>query len=115
MRKLKKGRKLSRKTGQRQALLRTLATSLIFKEKIRTTKAKAKELSSFMEKAVTIAKKQDLKSKRILSEIFTDRAVAKISKTIAPRYQQRQGGYTRILKLGPRNSDGAEMAIIEFV
>ena len=116
MRKRKKGRKLSRKKGQRVALLRTLAFALLLKEKIKTTEAKAKELKSFIEKQITLAKKPDpLHARRLLAKNFSKKAVKKMVDEIAPRYKARSGGYTRIIKLGPRKSNGAKMAQIEFV
>jgi len=115
MKKRKKGRKLSRKTGQRRALLKSLARELFLKEKIKTTKAKAKELSAFAEKLITKAKKASLASRRLLARNFSPKIVKKIVDEIAPRYKERKGGYTRIIKLGPRKSDGAKMAIIELV
>lgn len=115
MRKYKKGRKLSRKTGQRKALLKILAANLFLKEKIKTTKAKAKEISGYSEKMITRAKRGDLASKRLLIQSLDKKAVNKLFTDIAPRYKEKNGGYTRIIKLGPRKSDGAEMAIIELV
>ncbi len=115
MRKRKRGRKLSRETDQRKALIRTLASSLILKEKIRTTEAKAKELSFFIEKKISRARKGDLQSRRILSKFFAKEITKKLINEIAPKYKERKGGYTRIIKLGPRPSDGAKMAIIELV
>jgi large subunit ribosomal protein L17 len=115
MRKRKKGRKLSLKTDQRKALLRSLAEALFDKDKIKTTEAKAKEVAIFAEKLVTEAKKNNLSSIRTLSKFFSDKLVRKISKEIPVRYEKRNGGYTRITKLGSRKSDGADMAIIEFI
>jgi len=115
MRKRKKGRKLSLKTDQRKALLRSLAEALFNKEKIKTTEAKAKEVAIFAEKLVTEAKKKNQSSIRNLAKFFSDKLVKKISSEIATRYEKRNGGYTRITKLGPRKSDGARMAIIEFI
>jgi len=115
MRKLKKGRKLSRKRKQRKALLRSLARALFLKEKIKTTEAKAKEVRPFAEKLITKAKKGDLSSRRILLRYFSKDLVKKLVDEIGPRYKERKGGYTRIIKLGPRQSDGARMAIIELV
>ncbi|MDP2927083.1 MAG: 50S ribosomal protein L17 [bacterium] len=115
MRKLKKGRKLSRKRDQRRALLKILATNLVLKERIKTTRAKAKEMAPFVEKAITLAKKQNLSSQRALAGLFSNRVVRKLIKELGPRYQQRSGGYLRILKLGPRRSDAAEMTIIELI
>ena len=115
MKKRKKGRKLSRKRNQRGALLKNLALTLILKEKIKTTEAKAKEVSSFFEKFLTKAKKGDLASRRFLAKFFPPKIVKKLVDEIAPRYKDRPGGYTRIIKLGLRKSDGAKMAIIELV
>ena len=115
MRKRKKGRKLSRKRNQRKALLRLLASALLLKEKIKTTEAKAKELSRFVEKFITRAKKGDLSSRRLLLQNFSSKIVKKLVEEIGPRYRERKGGYTRIIKLGPRKSDGAKMTIIELV
>lgn len=115
MRKLKKGRKFGRKRDQRRALLKSLLSSLILKEKIRTTEAKAKEIRSFLEKFITKAKKGNLYSKRLLLRYFSKKVTKKLVEEIAPRYKERKGGYSRIIKLGPRKSDGAKMAIIELI
>lgn len=115
MRKLKQGRKLSREKDQRKALLKSLARAIFLHEKIKTTEAKAKEASMFAEKCITRAKKGDLSSRRILAKYFSKDLVKKIVDEIAPKYKDRKGGYTRIIKLGPRKSDGAKMAIIELV
>lgn len=115
MRKRKKGRKLSLKKDQRKALLRSLAEAIFNKEKIKTTEAKAKEISVFAEKMITIAKKKDEPSFRALARFFSAKLVKKITNEIAPRYSQRNGGYTRITKIGPRNTDGAKMVLIELV
>ena len=115
MRKRKKGRKLSRKKDQRKHLLKILASSLFLKGKIKTTLAKAKEFSQFAEKSITLAKKSDITSKRQLLRNFPYPVVKKLIDEIAPRYKERKGGYTRILKLGQRKSDGAKMAIVELV
>ena len=115
MRKRKKGRKLSLKKDQRKALLRSLAEALFIKEKIKTTEAKAKEVSIFVEKIITGAKKKNLSSVRELARFFSGKLVKKIATDIVLRYEKRNGGYTRIIRLGPRKSDGAKMAIIELV
>lgn len=115
MRKRKKGRKLSRKRDQRKALLKSLARELILKEKIKTTEAKAKEVRPYLEKIITKAKKGDLAAIRNLARFFSKSIVKKLVKEIAPRYRERPGGYIRIIKLGPRKSDGAKMAIIELI
>jgi len=115
MRKHKKGRKLSRKRDQRRALLKSLASALLLKEKIKTTEAKAKEVASFVEKQITRAKAGSLSSRRLLTRDFSPEIVKKLVNEIAPRYKERKGGYTRIIKLGPRKSNGAKMAIIELI
>jgi len=115
MRKQKKGRKLSRKKDQRKALLKSLASALILNEKIKTTEMKSKEVSKFVEKKITKAKKGDLTARRLLSQSFSPKIVKKLVDEIGPRYKGRKGGYTRIIKLVPRKSDGARMAIIELV
>lgn len=115
MKKLKKGRKLSRKRDQRRALLKSLALALILNEKIKTTEAKAKELRSFLEKYINRAKNSDLATRRLLLKFFPSSVVKKLIGEIGPRYKERKGGYTRIIKLGLRKSDGARMAIIELV
>lgn len=115
MRKRKKGRKLSLKKDQRKALLRSLAEALFIKEKIKTTEAKAKEVSIFAEKMITEAKKKTPSSVRRLASFFSSKLVKKITTDIVLRYDGRKGGYTRTIKLGPRKSDGGKMAIIELV
>jgi len=115
MKKRKRGRKFSRKRDQRKALLRTLARSIFLNERIQTTEAKAKEVSSFVEKMITRAKKGDLASRRMLLKYFSPQTAKKLVDEIAPRYKEKKGGYTRIIKLGPRKSNGAKMAIIELV
>lgn len=115
MRKRKKGRKLSRKRDQRRALLKALASALVLHEKIKVTEAKAKEVSGFVEKSITRAKKGDLSSRRVLLKFFPKKLVKKLVDDLAPRYKGRKGGYTRIIKLGLRKSDGAKMAIIELI
>jgi len=108
-------RKFSRKRNQRKALLKSLARELFLKEKIKTTGAKAKEVSSFVEKKISQAKMGDLASRRLLTQEFSPEIVKKLVEEIGPRYKERKGGYTRIVKLGPRKSDGAKMAIIELM
>ncbi|HAR7395851.1 TPA: 50S ribosomal protein L17 [Staphylococcus aureus] len=119
-------RKLGRTSDQRKAMLRDLATSLIISERIETTEARAKEVRSVVEKLITLGKKGDLASRRnaaktlrnveILNEDETTQtALQKLFGEIAERYTERQGGYTRILKQGPRRGDGAEAVIIELV
>ena len=115
MRKLKKGRKFSRPRSQRKALIKNLSAELFLREKIKTTEAKAKELRSFAEKSISRAKKGDLASRRYLLRFFSKNIVKKLIDEIAPEYKERPGGYTQIVKLGPRESDGAKMAIIKLV
>ena len=115
MRKRKKGRKLNRQRDQRRLLFKSLIRSFVLHEKIKTTEAKAKEISSLSEKIITKAKKGDLASRRLLSGFFCPKSLKKMMDEIAPRYKERKGGYTRIIRLGPRRSDGAKMAIIELV
>ena len=115
MRKIKKGRKFSRKRDQRKALLKTLASALILNNRIRTTEEKAKETCRYIEKFITKAKKGDLNSRRLLAKNFSPKIVKKLIDEIAPLYQERKGGYTRIIKLGRRKSDGAKLAMIELI
>jgi len=115
MKNLKQGRKFSRKKDQRKALLKSLARGLFLAGRIKTTKAKAKEVSIFVEKSITRARKADLSSRKILIKYFSKALVKKLVSEIGPKYKDRKGGYTRIIKLGQRKSDGAEMAIIELV
>lgn len=115
MRKLNKGRKLSMKKGPREALLKTLANSLFTQEKIKTTEAKAKEIRSVVEKMITRAKKDTVANRRLIAKKLNDKTVKKIFTEIAPRYKERNGGYTRIIRLGQRHSDSAKMVIIELV
>ncbi len=115
MRKLKKGRKLSRKRDQRKALLRNLAGQLIMKEKIKTTEAKAKELTAFVEKQITKSKNNSVVTRRSLAKTFTPEAVKKMVEEIGPKYKERKGGYTRITKIIERKSDSAKMAFIELI
>ena len=110
------GRKLSRYKDQRKALLRGLTADLIQHERITTTLAKAKETRVMTEKIITHGKKGTLHNRRVaLSKLPNKRAVAKVFDELGPRYAERPGGYTRIIKLGPRQGDGAYMAVIELV
>ena len=116
MRHLAKGRKFHRKTGQRTALMKTLANNLILEEKITTTEAKAKELKPEVEKMVTLAKKQDTASLRLLIARLPKKAAEKIFYEVAPKYKGRRGGYLRVVKSAEaRMRDGSSMATIEFV
>ena len=110
------GRRLGRTTEHRLAMLRNLSSALFDKEKITTTLARAKELRPFAEKLVTLSKKETLHARRrVLRHIHNRAVVAKLFDALSARYAQRPGGYTRIIKLGPRRGDHAEMALIELV
>ena len=116
MRHKKKKATLGREKAQREALFRNLADSLILHGSIKTTKAKAKALRSFIEPLITKAKKDTLATNRALRKVlYTDKVVSILMKELGPKYKDRQGGYTRITKLASRKNDGAEMAKIEFV
>ena len=109
-------RKFSRPTDQRIAMLKNLTTSLLENGRIETTVSKAKEVRSTAEKMITLGKTNTLHSRRnALTYITKEDVVTKVFNEIAPKYAERNGGYTRILKLGPRRGDCAEMAIIELV
>ncbi len=115
MRKLKQGRKLNRTKDQRLALMKSISRALILNERIKTTEAKAKEASRFVEKHITRAKKGDIASRRLLAKYFSPTVVKKLVDELGSRYEKRNGGYTRIFKLGLRKGDGAKMVIIELV
>ncbi len=116
MRHLVKKKKLGRNTAQRRALLRNLVTSFLEKERMRTTLAKAKAAKPLAEKMITLAKKDTLHARRqALSYIYKKPVVKKLFEELGPRFSERPGGYTRIVKIGPRAGDGAEMAILELV
>jgi large subunit ribosomal protein L17 len=110
------GRRLGRSTGHRQALYRNLVTELLKHEKIITTEAKAREVRPVAEKMITLGKKSGLHSYRQALSYVTDKKVtAKIFAELGPRYKERPGGYTRIVKLEPRLGDGAPMVQLELV
>ena len=116
MRHRKKGRKLQRTASHRRAMLRNLATSLFRHERIETTTAKAKELRPYAERLSTLARRGDLHARRLVARKIQDREVlGKLFDEISPRYAERPGGYTRILKLGNRKGDAAEISLIELV
>lgn len=116
MRHQKTTKHLDRDRDNRRALVRSLASSLILYEKIKTTEAKAKYLKPIVEKMVTRAKKNTLHNYRELrKELPTGKTAKKLIEVIGPKYQDRKGGYLRIVKLEPRQGDGAKMAVIEFV
>ncbi|MFD1207118.1 MULTISPECIES: 50S ribosomal protein L17 [Sporosarcina] len=123
-------RKLGRTSSQRKAMLRDLATDLIVHERIQTTEARAKELRSVVEKMITLGKRGDLHARRQAAEFIRREvvktadeegnekeifALQKLFDNVAPRYADRQGGYTRIMKMGPRRGDGAPVVVIELV
>lgn len=109
-------RKLGRATAHRTAMLRAMVTFLLEKGKIETTVTRAKEVRSMAEKMITIAKSGNLHAKRQVLAFVTKESVAKkLFDEIAPQYAERNGGYTRIIKIGPRRGDAAEMAIIELI
>ncbi|MBI5661612.1 50S ribosomal protein L17 [Ignavibacterium sp.] len=111
-----KGRKLKRTASHRTATLRSLATSVLKHKRIKTTLAKAKEARTFVEKLITKAKRNDLHSKRlIMSEIKDKEVVKELFAEIVPKIGDRPGGYTRVIKLGNRVGDAAQMAILELV
>ena len=116
MRHRKKGRKLSRTASHRRATLRNMATSLFLHERIETTTAKAKELRPYAERLITLAKRGDLHARRLAAAKIQDRdVVGKLFDELGPRFAERPGGYTRILKLGARKGDAADMSLIELV
>jgi large subunit ribosomal protein L17 len=109
-------RKLGRPTAHRKAMLRGMVTHFLENERMETTVTRAKELRSLVEKIITTGKKDDLHSKRQVFAFVTKEDVSKkLFDEIAPRYSDRNGGYTRIIRIGPRRGDAAEMAIIELV
>ena len=110
-----KGKKFGRVKNQRKALMKGLASSLILHKKITTTETKAKELRRFIEPLISKAKIGDLHKRRQVREYLSDSVTKKLFNEIAPLYKERPGGYTRIIKTAPRQSDGAKMAQIEFV
>ncbi|MBZ9572647.1 50S ribosomal protein L17 [Patescibacteria group bacterium] len=115
MRKRKKGKKFSREKDQRKALIKGLVAEFFLREKIKTTEAKAKTLKKFAEKFLSRARKGDLAARRYLTRFFSKKITKKLVNEISPRFKGRKGGYTRIVKLGPRKSDGTKMAIIELL
>jgi large subunit ribosomal protein L17 len=116
MRHRKKKATLGRESAHRKALMRNLADSLVLHGSIKTTIAKAKALRTIIEPVITKAGVGDLSARRaVIKVLFTDEAIKKMMDDLGPKYKDRQGGYTRIIKLGPRNNDAAEMAKIELV
>lgn len=116
MRHLKDGRKLSRTTSHRKALLANLAVAVIEHKHIRTTTEKAKEARRLVERMITHAKKGTVAARRhVFSKLRRRQAVTALFNEIAPKYADRHGGYTRVLKLGRRQGDGAELSVLELV
>lgn len=116
MRHQKSGRKLSRSASHRWALMRNMITSLLREEKIKTTDAKAKELRRWADRVITLGKRGSLHARRQVLAVVQDKAVVrKLFDTIAPRFKDRPGGYTRIVKIGIRRGDAAPVSIIELV
>jgi large subunit ribosomal protein L17 len=116
MRHRKAGRKFGRNPSQRKALLRQLAISLIMNDRITTTEAKAKELRVVVEKLITIAKDDsDHSRKLVMSRIDNEKAATRLFDVVAPRFEEGNGGYTRMAKLGVRHGDAAPLVLIEFV
>lgn len=109
-------RKLGRPTDQRKAMLRNLVTSFLRTGKIETTVTRAKETQRMAEKMITLAKRGDLHARRqVLAYVYDETVVKNLFEEIAPKYADRNGGYTRVLKMGPRRGDGAEIALLELV
>lgn len=116
MRHMKSGRQLSRNSSHRWALMRNLITALLREEKIQTTDPKAKELRRWVDRVITLGKRGDLHARRQAAAIIFDKTVVKkLFDTIGPRFKDRPGGFTRIIKLGVRHGDAAQMALIELV
>lgn len=110
------GRKLGRKTAHRVSMFRNMVTSLLDKERVKTTLPRAKELRPIAEKMITLGKRETLHARRQALAFIKDPAVVgKLFGTLAPRFAQRKGGYTRIIRLGFRDGDGAQLAIIELI
>ncbi|SHJ77947.1 LSU ribosomal protein L17P [Clostridium cavendishii DSM 21758] len=109
-------RKLGRPTDQRRAMLRSLTTSFLKHGKIETTETRAKETRRLAEKMITLAKRGDLHARRqVLSFVMEEEVVKNLFENVAPKYAERNGGYTRMYKVGPRRGDGAEVVILELV
>lgn len=116
MRHAKKGRKLGTDASHTTAMLRSLAAAVLINDRIKTTETRAKEVRPLVERIITWGKRGDVHSRRLaLAELGDRELVHKVFADIAPRYAERDGGYTRILKLGPRKGDAAPMVILELV
>lgn len=113
---LKGWRKLSRTSSHREAMMRNMATSLLLHEKIETTLPKAKELKRYVDRLLSRSKKNDLSARRYVCSVINNTDVQKkVFDVLVPRYAQRSGGYSRVLKFGQRMSDGAEVGVIQLV
>lgn len=111
-----KGRRLGRDTGARTALFRSLVTSLVLEERITTTESKAKEVKKIADRMIDLALRNDLHARRQVARLVIDRqALKRLFDTVAPRYQQGRGGYTRLVRTGFRRGDAAPMALVELV
>jgi large subunit ribosomal protein L17 len=110
-----KGRQFKRSKSQKKALMKHLSEAIILQEKITTTTAKAKELSSHVEKLITVAKKKNLLAAKAIHGKLSDEASKKLLLEIADKYKNRNGGYTRIIKISERKGDVAKMSVIELV
>ncbi len=115
MARIKTKRRFGRNKAQRKELLRSLSENLIINGRIKTTEAKAKELRGFVEPLITTAKEDTVFSRRKLGKYFNKKVVEKLIKEIGPEYKERPGGYTRIIKIGLRETDGAKEVFIELV
>jgi large subunit ribosomal protein L17 len=116
MRHLKKGRSLHRSSSHRKALLQNLAVAVLTHERVRTTEAKAKEVRGLVDRVITWGKRGDLHARRLAARRVQSRTVVKkVFDELAPRYRDRPGGYTRIVKLGYRHGDNAPMVVLELV
>lgn len=116
MRHNKSGKRLGRNSSHRSAMMRNMVTSLLEHEKITTTDARAKELRKLAERMITLGKRGDLHARRQAMQVVRDRkVVGKLFEMVAPRYKERPGGYTRIIKLGARHGDNASLSLIELV
>ena len=115
MRHLKKGRKIGREKSSREALLKNLAKQVLQYGKVKTTEAKAKEVRPLVEKIITMAKKKDLHARRQILALFQDKELVHKIFTEVGRFEAREGGYCRILKVGPRGGDAAPMVLLELI
>lgn len=111
----KKGRKLSREKSQREALIKSLVSSLFLHTRIQTTLAKAKSAAPFAEKLISKAKQSTLASRREVARVLSPALTKKLFKDIAPKFKDRKGGYTRIIRTATRKSDGAPQALLELI